>query len=80
MVPVIKPRSRPALSKVLLVGGATRMPAVAHFIRNMTGIEPEQVRTCARVCTCVCDCVIVCVCAWCALLRVHVHMCACVCV
>ncbi|KAF5834867.1 Hsp70 protein-domain-containing protein [Dunaliella salina] len=42
LTPIIKPRSRPPLSKVLLVGGATRMPAVSQFIKNMTGIEPEQ--------------------------------------
>ena len=38
--PQIRPKSRGELSKVILVGGATRMPAVLNFIRNMTGIEP----------------------------------------
>jgi molecular chaperone DnaK len=28
------------VSKVLLVGGATRMPAVQRFISNMTGLTP----------------------------------------
>lgn len=37
MAPVIKPRKRGALTAVLLVGGATRMPAVERFIKNMTG-------------------------------------------
>jgi hypothetical protein len=36
----IRPRARAAVSKVLLVGGATRMPAVQRFIRNMTGLTP----------------------------------------
>lgn len=37
----LRPRGRGALSKVLLVGGATRMPAVRRFISHMTGLEPE---------------------------------------
>jgi molecular chaperone DnaK len=37
----IRPKQRGAVSKVLLVGGATRMPAVKRFIKNMTGLEPE---------------------------------------
>eukprot|EP00878_Enallax_costatus_P032537 GHUV01035765.1.p1 GENE.GHUV01035765.1~~GHUV01035765.1.p1 ORF type:complete len:501 (+),score=142.98 GHUV01035765.1:78-1505(+) len=37
----IRPRARAAVSKVLLVGGATRMPAVQRFITNMTGLVPE---------------------------------------
>eukprot|EP00883_Tetradesmus_obliquus_P007855 jgi/Sobl393_1/18509/SZX73966.1 len=36
----IRPCARAAVSKVLLVGGATRMPAVRRFIANMTGLEP----------------------------------------
>ncbi|KAF8073120.1 dnaK [Scenedesmus sp. PABB004] len=36
----IRPRARAAVSKVLLVGGATRMPAVRRFITNMTGLVP----------------------------------------
>lgn len=36
----IRPKARAAVSKVLLVGGATRMPAVRQFITNMTGLEP----------------------------------------
>lgn len=38
--PLIRPKSRGELSTVILVGGATRMPAVAKFIRNMTGLTP----------------------------------------
>lgn len=34
----IRPRARAAVSKVLLVGGATRMPAVKRFLTNMTGM------------------------------------------
>ena len=26
---------------MLLVGGATRMPAVGRFVKNMTGLRPE---------------------------------------
>lgn len=33
----IRPKARAAVSKVLLVGGATRMPAVKRFLTNMTG-------------------------------------------
>ena len=36
----IRPRARAAVSKVLLVGGATRMPGIVSFLRNMTGLEP----------------------------------------
>lgn len=36
----IKPKKRAPISKILMVGGATRMPAVHDFIRNMTGMEP----------------------------------------
>lgn len=36
----IRPKHRDPLSKVLLVGGATRMPAVRRFITNMTGLQP----------------------------------------
>ena len=28
-------------SQVLLVGGATRMPAFLRFVKNMTGLEPK---------------------------------------
>ncbi|MEW5299539.1 MAG: hypothetical protein WDW36_002546 [Sanguina aurantia] len=40
--PQIRPKRRDALTKILLVGGATRMPAVRRLILNMTGIEPMQ--------------------------------------
>lgn len=29
------------IDRVLLVGGATRMPAVGRFVKNMTGLRPE---------------------------------------
>lgn len=32
---------RQAISDVLLVGGATRMPAIRRFVKNMTGIAPR---------------------------------------
>jgi len=32
-------KSRHPLSEILLVGGATKMPAVRRFLKNMTGIE-----------------------------------------
>lgn len=38
----IRPKARAAVSKVLLVGGATRMPAVKRFLTNMTGLTPED--------------------------------------
>lgn len=37
----IRPKRRLPVSKVLLVGGATRMPAVHRFVRHMTGLEAE---------------------------------------
>ena len=37
---MLRPKRRNPVSKVLLVGGSTRMPAVRRFIKNMTGIEP----------------------------------------
>ena len=33
---------RTGISEVILVGGATRMPAVRKFVKNMTGIEPRE--------------------------------------
>ena len=38
----IRPKKRQPVSEVLLVGGATRMPAVHKFVENMTGIRPKQ--------------------------------------
>jgi molecular chaperone DnaK (HSP70) len=38
----MRPKARNPISKVLLVGGATRMPAVRRFLTNMTRIEPEE--------------------------------------
>ena len=40
--PQIRPKRRMPVSEVLLVGGATRMPGVRRFVRNMTGIEPRE--------------------------------------
>ncbi|GLI64484.1 hypothetical protein VaNZ11_007759, partial [Volvox africanus] len=40
--PEIRPRKRSPLGTVLLVGGATRMPAVGRFISNMTGLQPLE--------------------------------------
>lgn len=40
--PEIRPKRRMPVTEVLLVGGATRMPAVRRFVRNMTGIEPRD--------------------------------------
>lgn len=37
----LRPKRRAPVSEVLLVGGATRMPAVRRFVRNMTGLEPR---------------------------------------
>lgn len=39
---VIQPKRRMPISEVLLVGGATRMPSVKQFVRNMTGLEPLE--------------------------------------
>ena len=36
----IRPKRRAPLSKILLVGGATRMPSVPRFLQNMTGTQP----------------------------------------
>ncbi|KAK9832956.1 hypothetical protein WJX74_002754 [Apatococcus lobatus] len=36
----IRPKRRAPLSKILLVGGATRMPSVPRFLENMTGTQP----------------------------------------
>ena len=38
---LIRPKQRPPVSKVLLVGGATRMPTFQRFVRNMTGMTPD---------------------------------------
>jgi molecular chaperone DnaK (HSP70) len=37
----IRPKARAAVTKVLLVGGATRMPAVKRFLQNMTGVVSQ---------------------------------------
>lgn len=38
----IRPKRRLPVGKVLLVGGATRMPAIRRFVRNMTGLDPAE--------------------------------------
>ncbi|PRW56291.1 molecular chaperone [Chlorella sorokiniana] len=38
----IRPKRRMPVSKVLLVGGATRMPAIRRFVRNMTGLDAAE--------------------------------------
>ena len=42
MFPPACPWSPPAFPQVLLVGGATRMPAIRRFVRNMTGLDPAE--------------------------------------
>eukprot|EP00889_Picochlorum_renovo_P000308 jgi/Picre1/27338/NNA_000307.t1 len=37
----ITPKKRQPVSEILLVGGATRMPAVSTFVENMTGLVPK---------------------------------------
>ena len=37
----IRPKRRAPISQVLLVGGATRMPAFQRFVKNMTGLQPK---------------------------------------
>ncbi|PSC71655.1 molecular chaperone [Micractinium conductrix] len=38
----IRPKRRLPVGEVLLVGGATRMPAIRRFVRNMTGLEAAE--------------------------------------
>lgn len=38
----IRPKRRMPISEVLLVGGATRMPAIHRFVENMTGLSLRQ--------------------------------------
>ena len=47
----VRPKRRAPITRVLLVGGATRMPAFRRFVRNMTGldakgaaVDPDEVR------------------------------------
>ncbi len=37
----VRPKRRAPITRVLLVGGATRMPALRRFVRNMTGLEAK---------------------------------------
>ena len=37
----LRPKGREAISRVLLIGGATRMPAFRKFAENMTGMKPD---------------------------------------
>ena len=38
----LRPKRRAPISEVLLVGGATRMPAFRTFVTNMTGLVPRE--------------------------------------
>jgi molecular chaperone DnaK len=40
--PQLRPKRRQPISQVLLVGGATRMPAFRRFVQNMTGLRPQD--------------------------------------
>ena len=49
----VRPKRRAPITQVLMVGGATRMPAFLRFVRNMTGLEakgvavdPDEVHSC----------------------------------
>eukprot|EP00891_Asterochloris_glomerata_P002329 jgi/Astpho2/2329/Aster-08193 len=42
MEPELCPKRRQPISQVLLVGGATRMPAFQRFVHNMTGLRPKE--------------------------------------
>ena len=37
----LQPKNRAAISKILMIGGATRMPSFQRFAENMTGIKPN---------------------------------------
>ncbi len=37
----VRPKRRAPITQVLMVGGATRMPAFQHFVKNMTGLQPR---------------------------------------
>ena len=37
----VRPKRRAPITQVLMVGGATRMPAFKRFVRNMTGLEAK---------------------------------------
>lgn len=38
----LRPKRRSPIGEVLLVGGATRMPAFRTFVTNMTGLVPRE--------------------------------------
>ena len=40
--PALRPKERPPVSRVLLVGAPTRAPGFRAFVRNLTGLDPEQ--------------------------------------
>ena len=42
MEPELCPKRRQPISQVLLVGGATRMPAFQRFVHNLTGVRPKE--------------------------------------
>lgn len=37
----VRPKRRAPITQLLLVGGATRMPAFQRFVKNMTGLQPK---------------------------------------
>jgi hypothetical protein len=39
--PALRPKERPPVSRVLLVGAPTRAPGFRSFVRNLTGLDPE---------------------------------------
>ena len=40
--PSLRPKERPPVSRVLLVGAPTRAPGFRAFVRNLTGLDPEK--------------------------------------
>lgn len=49
--------------QVLLVGGATRMPAIRRFVRNMTGLDAAEFVVDPDLVRCCCSCPAGCACA-----------------
>ena len=37
----LQPKNRQPISKILMIGGATRMPSFQRFVQNMTGVTPD---------------------------------------
>ncbi len=40
--PALRPKQRPPVSRVLLVGAPTKAPGFRAFVRNLTGLDPEN--------------------------------------